>query len=355
MLKVLVPVDESEQALRAVRHVASMFKGHRVSQVVLLNVQAPLEQGRACAYRSRETLRRLEEERGEAALRAARSILDDAGASYVAQVRAGEVVPAISQAVAANHCNAIVLGTAGRTALGALMTTRLAHQLVRTSHVPVAVVASRGPIQDVVVHGQSHPGRKSEDPGVLRRVLNTTRQAGGARTSDDILRIAAWLQPRDVLLDVDVRSRTHALELAAQVMCSVHGLDPTPVFRALRRREGAGSTALGEGLAIPHARIGGIARPITLFMRTERPVAFDAPDGKPVSRLLVTLVPEEGVHQDHLELLALVARLFSDPDFRAQLDGAHDATAASDAFRAGVARLMAASTGSMDDAARNAG
>jgi PTS system nitrogen regulatory IIA component len=352
MLKILVPVDESEQALRAVRHVASMFKGHRVSQVVLLNVQPPLEQGRACAYRSRDALRKLEEERGEAALRPARSILDDAGASYVAQVRSGEVVPAISQAVAANRCNAIVLGTTGRTPVGAVMTTRLANQLVRTSHVPVAVVASSGPTRDVVVHGASHPNRRREDPGILRWA-SSSQHGAGAKTSEEMMRIAAWLHPQDILLDVDARSRTHALELAAEVMCGAHGLDPAPVFRALRRREGAGSTALGEGLAIPHARIGGIARPITLFMRTGQPVSFDAPDGKLVSRLLVILVPEEGAHQDHLDLLALVARLFSDQDFRAHLDGARNATIASDAFRTGIARLVAASDRSMDITASN--
>src|SRR5450631_504492 len=72
-----------------------------------------------------------------------------------------------------------------------------------------------------------------------------------------------------------------------------------------------GSTALGAGFAIPHARINGIARPLTLFMRTRLPVAFDAPDGKPVSDLLAIMVPADGAKEDHLQLLALVARLFS--------------------------------------------
>jgi hypothetical protein len=52
MLKVLVSVDDSEKALNAARHATYMFKGHRVSQVVLLSVQAPLEAGHACAYHS---------------------------------------------------------------------------------------------------------------------------------------------------------------------------------------------------------------------------------------------------------------------------------------------------------------
>ena len=162
--------------------------------------------------------------------------------------------------------------------------------------------------------------------------------------ANDITRIATWLQPQDILLDVDVRDRPHALEVAAATIGRAHGLDPAPIFRALWRREQVGSTALGEGFAIPHARIGGIARPITLFMRTKLVIAFDSPDGKPVSQLLVIMVPEDGAKDDHLQLLALVARLFSDRDFRTQLDSAPDAAAAAEAFRIGVAQVTAVSS-----------
>lgn len=140
MLKLLVPVDDSERALRAVRHAASLFKDHCVSQVVLLNVQPPLEQGRACAYRSIDALHKIEEERGEAALRPACRILDEAGASYVARMEVGEIVPTISQVAAANDCNGIVMGTGGRTPIGALMAAGRANRVARTSHVPVTMV-----------------------------------------------------------------------------------------------------------------------------------------------------------------------------------------------------------------------
>jgi nitrogen PTS system EIIA component len=123
-----------------------------------------------------------------------------------------------------------------------------------------------------------------------------------------------------------------------------HGLDPAPIFRALWRREQAESTALGDGFAIPHARISGIARPLTLFMRTKLGIAFGAPDGKPVSDLLAIMVPADGAKDDHLQLLALVARLFSDRGFRIKLDSAPNATATADTFRAGVAQVTAAST-----------
>ena len=54
-------------------------------------------------------------------------------------------------------------------------------------------------------------------------------------------------------------------------------------------------------------------------------MAFDAPDGKPVSSLLVIMVPADGATDDHLQLLALVAQAFSDPSFRARLAAASDA------------------------------
>lgn len=161
---------------------------------------------------------------------------------------------------------------------------------------------------------------------------------------DDTTRIATWLQPQDILLDVEVRDPRHALEVAAETIGRAHGIDPAPIFRALWRREQAASTALGEGFAIPHARISGIARPLTLFMRTKLAIAFDAPDGEPVSDLLFIMVPPDGANDDHLKLLALVVRLFSDRVFRAELHGAPQATAAADAFRAGVARLIPTSS-----------
>ena len=153
------------------------------------------------------------------------------------------------------------------------------------------------------------------------------------------LAIAGWIQPEDILLDVDVRDRHHAFELMAAAIGRTHGLEPASIARALERREQAGSTALGDGFAIPHARIAGLDRPLTLFMRTRTGIAFDAPDGNPVSDLLAIMVPVDGDKQDHLELLALISRLFSNREFRALLDQAPDAATAAGLFQAEVLRV----------------
>ena len=155
-----------------------------------------------------------------------------------------------------------------------------------------------------------------------------------------IKRIASWLQPEGILIDVPLRHSTHALEAIADAIGVHHGLDPGPVFRALSRREQAGSTGLGGGFAIPHARISGIERPITLLMRARHPIPFKAADGDPVSLLLAILVPQHGDANDHLQLLALVAELFSKPRFRAQIDTGTDPAAIAETFRAGVSELQ---------------
>ena len=174
--------------------------------------------------------------------------------------------------------------------------------------------------------------------------------------ADDMTRIAAWVQPQDILLGADVSDRRQALEVVAGVVGQRNGLDPAPIFRALWRREQAASTGLGNGFAIPHARISGISRPLTVFMRAKIALAFDAPDGKPVTDLLVIMVPAGGANDDHLQLLALVARLFSDNGFRAQLNRAQDPAAAAEAFRIGIAQATAEpSAGALKPDARTPG
>ncbi|CAJ0865691.1 hypothetical protein R20233_01253 [Ralstonia sp. LMG 32965] len=140
MLKLLVPVNGSRHALDAVRHAAFLCQDRCASDIVLLNVQTPIEGGRASAYHSLQTLRELEEQSGEEALRRARAILDDAGAHYVAQVRIGRVAETIAQTAAANQCDMIVMGSAARSPLGSLMAARLSNRLMRLSRIPVTLV-----------------------------------------------------------------------------------------------------------------------------------------------------------------------------------------------------------------------
>ena len=78
------------------------------------------------------------------------------------------------------------------------------------------------------------------------------------------------------------------------------------------------ATGLGQGVAIPHARIKGLAQAVAAFVRTRVPIDFAAPDDKPVSEFLVLLVPSHAT-DEHLQILADVATRFDDPAFRARL------------------------------------
>jgi PTS system nitrogen regulatory IIA component len=133
------------------------------------------------------------------------------------------------------------------------------------------------------------------------------------------------LRPQEIVLDAQADDRAGVLGIAAERIARAHGLASGPIARALMRREDSISTALGHGVAIPHARIAGIARPLTLFLRTRRPVAFGAPDGEGVSSFFIIMVPMDGDNDAHLALLASVASAFSDRHFRRRL--AHATTA----------------------------
>ncbi len=136
--------------------------------------------------------------------------------------------------------------------------------------------------------------------------------------------VTHWLCPQEIALDLDTPSRWEALRAVSAMIERSQRLSAPAVFRALWRRETAASTAVGNGFAIPHARITGIAEPVTVYVRTKAPMKFGAPDGKPVSELFVILVPADGAHAEHLQLLALVAEAFSDGGFRARLAAASD-------------------------------
>ena len=123
--------------------------------------------------------------------------------------------------------------------------------------------------------------------------------------------LSQFLSPENVVLDVPATSKKRALEQVALLLENNQGLERASVFDSLFARERLGSTGLGHGVAIPHGRIKNISKPSAAFVRLAQPVSFDAPDGEPVDLLLVIVVPEEATQQ-HLDILAEVARRLSE-------------------------------------------
>jgi len=139
--------------------------------------------------------------------------------------------------------------------------------------------------------------------------------------------MGALLPTENVLLDVDLPGRTglfHAVGALFERRC---GLPADRVATSLEARERIGSTGLGQGVAIPHARIKGLLRAVAAFVRTRVPIDFGAPDDKPVSDFLVLLVPDHAT-DEHLQILADVATRFDDPGFRELLRASTNAAAA---------------------------
>lgn len=131
--------------------------------------------------------------------------------------------------------------------------------------------------------------------------------------------IADFLLPERVLLNVKARDKAHLIgDVARAFERSGTGPAAEIVEANLLARERLGSTGLGAGFALPHARIEGLDRYSGLFVRLAKPIAFDAIDGKPVTLVFVLLIPATG-ETSHVAALAAISRQFRDADFVSRL------------------------------------
>ena len=140
-------------------------------------------------------------------------------------------------------------------------------------------------------------------------------------------RVGRLLPLNHVLLGLDVSSKKRLFEQIGLAFENSRHIPRARVFDSLFDREKLGSTALGYGVAIPHGRIKTIKEPVCAFVRTATPIAFEAPDGQPVSLVFAMLVPEHAT-EAHLEILSELAQMFSDPAMREGLASAADAESA---------------------------
>lgn len=138
--------------------------------------------------------------------------------------------------------------------------------------------------------------------------------------------ISRLLPVANVMLDLHASSKKRVFEQAGLLFENNHGVARAKVFDSLFVRERLGSTGLGQGVAIPHGRIKGLKDAAAAFIRLAEPVAFDAPDGRPVNILIFLLVPEQATQQ-HLDILSELAQMLSDKSFRENLLNAGDPAA----------------------------
>ncbi len=148
------------------------------------------------------------------------------------------------------------------------------------------------------------------------------------------MKIADILQPVMVVPELTAGDKDSLVKELSQHLCrnedSLKGSLDT-VYKALIARERLGSTGVGESVAIPHAKIPGLAQLTAAFGRSRNGVPFDAIDSQPVRLVFVLLVPENSAGA-HLKALARIARLLKSPSFRDRLLSLPDANAIYDAF-----------------------
>lgn len=133
------------------------------------------------------------------------------------------------------------------------------------------------------------------------------------------IEVADILSPARTLSAVNVTSKKKLLELLASVVAEeVEGSSADDIFDRLLGRERLGSTGIGSGIAIPHCRLRQCEQAVGVLLHLQDSIDFDAIDHKPVDLVFALLVPEEATG-DHLQILATLARNFSDSDYCSRL------------------------------------
>lgn len=138
--------------------------------------------------------------------------------------------------------------------------------------------------------------------------------------------ISDLLSPQTIISDLKATSKKQALQEISSYAAAQLNLEDRTILDALLERERLGSTGVGNGVAVPHAKMVDLDKLYLLFARLSTPVAFDSPDGRPVDLMFLLLTPENA-GGDHLTALAKVSRLLRDEKVCSLLRGSDSAEA----------------------------
>jgi PTS system nitrogen regulatory IIA component len=134
------------------------------------------------------------------------------------------------------------------------------------------------------------------------------------------------LEPDGVFASLRVKNKKQVFQEMAAKAAGITSLDQRQIYDALLQRERLGSTGVGRGIAIPHARLSGLPRIATVFARLDEPIEFESADSEPVDLVFVLLAPEQA-GADHLKALACISRVLRDPSMLEKLRAARDRAA----------------------------
>ncbi|EOW9255943.1 PTS IIA-like nitrogen regulatory protein PtsN [Vibrio cholerae] len=120
---------------------------------------------------------------------------------------------------------------------------------------------------------------------------------------------------------VQCSSKKRALEIISEIAALHTGQNATELFECILSREKMGSTGIGNGIAIPHARMSDSENAVAVLLQCEEPIEFDSIDNRPVDLLFALLVPEDQC-KEHLKTLACMAERLNDKQILKQLRNA---------------------------------
>ena len=135
------------------------------------------------------------------------------------------------------------------------------------------------------------------------------------------MKIKDLLSTSDVALDVRAGDKVGLLKALAGRAASALGLPADDVAREIEKRDELGSTGIGSGVSIPHARFREVKKPFGLLVRLKHAIEFDAIDGQPVDLVFLLVLPASS-QLDQLNALAAVARKLRDPEVLRKLRAA---------------------------------
>ncbi|SDD40869.1 PTS system, nitrogen regulatory IIA component [Paracoccus isoporae] len=132
------------------------------------------------------------------------------------------------------------------------------------------------------------------------------------------MQLSTIVKPAAVRAYPQASSKKRLFQDISELAEQIYGQDASQTLDALQERESLGPTGVGNGVALPHARLHGLTSVAGVFVKLDKALDFDAVDRQPVDLVFALLAPK-GSGVDHLKALALVSRTLRDPDLRAKL------------------------------------
>ncbi len=141
------------------------------------------------------------------------------------------------------------------------------------------------------------------------------------------MRVVDFLQPEAVVANLGATTKPAVLaELSDRLAHVMPGVDAPTLRRILEERELLASTAIGDGIAIPHGKLDSVGHLVGVLGRAVKGIEFESIDGKPTHLVFMLVAPASSTGV-HLKALARLSRLFRDPEFRQRLLAAPDSEA----------------------------